>query len=73
MGSYLDVLDAGGVPVQDRVLSALGPRMVAVASQRSAGTHPHLTIPAQTAQLRAGPSGPVPWSPPSRRWCSTPT
>ncbi|MGN6742152.1 MAG: TIGR03620 family F420-dependent LLM class oxidoreductase [Amnibacterium sp.] len=52
MGHYLDVLDGAGVPVQARVLSALGPRMLALAADRSAGTHPYLTIPAQTAEER---------------------
>ena len=52
MADYLDVLDERGVPVQDRVLSALGPRMLALAAERSAGTHPYLTIPSQTAEAR---------------------
>jgi probable F420-dependent oxidoreductase len=52
MSAYLDVLDAGGVPVHDRVLSALGPRMLALASERSAGTHPYLTVPSQTRDAR---------------------
>lgn len=50
---YLDVLDAEGVPVGDRVISALGPRMTELARTRSAGTHPYLTVPAQTAQSRS--------------------
>lgn len=53
MARYLDVLDAHGVPADRRVLSALGPRMLALAGERSAGTHPYLTIPPQTAQARA--------------------
>jgi probable F420-dependent oxidoreductase len=52
MGRYLDVLDAHGVPVGARVLSALGPRMLAMAAERSAGTHPYLTVPAQTREAR---------------------
>lgn len=52
MRRYLDVLDEGRVPVGRRVLSALGPRMLALAAERSAGTHPYLTIPAQTAEAR---------------------
>jgi probable F420-dependent oxidoreductase len=40
------------VPVQARVLSALGPRMLAMAAQRSAGTHPYLTVPEQTREAR---------------------
>nr|WP_286279224.1 TIGR03620 family F420-dependent LLM class oxidoreductase [Naasia aerilata] len=52
MARYLDVLDGRDVPVQARVLSALGPRMLAMAAERSAGTHPYLTIPSQTREAR---------------------
>jgi probable F420-dependent oxidoreductase len=52
MSRYLDVLDERGVPAVDRVLSALGPRMLALAAERSAGTHPYLTVPSQTRQAR---------------------
>jgi probable F420-dependent oxidoreductase len=52
MVRYLDVLDERGVPVEARVLSALGPRMLALAAERSAGTHPYLTIPSQTREAR---------------------
>lgn len=52
MSSYLDVLDAAGVPQEDRLLSALGPRMLELASTRSGGTHPYLTLPTQTAEAR---------------------
>ena len=52
MSTYLDVLDERGVPVRARVLSALGPRMLAMAAERSAGTHPYLTIPSQTREQR---------------------
>ena len=52
MNRYLDVLDAANVPREARVISALGPRMLEIAGARSAGTHPYLTIPAQTAQQR---------------------
>ncbi|MEQ6897145.1 LLM class F420-dependent oxidoreductase [Microbacterium sp. KR10-403] len=59
MAQYLDVLDEGGVPVGDRVLSALGPKMLALAAERSGGTHPYLTVPGQTREMRevlgAGP------------------
>jgi probable F420-dependent oxidoreductase len=52
MSRYLDVLDERGVPIEDRVLSALGPRMLALAGERSAGTHPYLTVPSQTHEQR---------------------
>jgi probable F420-dependent oxidoreductase len=53
MSRYLDILDERGVPTEGRVLSALGPRMLAMAVERSAGTHPYLTVPSQTRQARA--------------------
>jgi probable F420-dependent oxidoreductase len=52
MTEYLDVLDDAGVPVSARVLSALGPRMLEIAATRSVGTHPYLTVPAQTREQR---------------------
>lgn len=52
MAHYLDVLDRQGVPKNARLISALGPRMLHLAAGRSAGTHPYLTIPAQTAEAR---------------------
>jgi probable F420-dependent oxidoreductase len=59
MSRYLDVLDKTKVPVHDRVLSALGPKMLALAAERSGGTHPYLTVPGQTRAMRdalgAGP------------------
>ena len=53
MSAYLDVLDERGVPVEDRLLSALGPRMLAMAGERSAGTHPYLSVASQTREQRA--------------------
>lgn len=53
MGRYLDVLDERGVPASSRVLSALGPKMLRMSAERAVGTHPYLTTPAQTAQMRA--------------------
>lgn len=52
MSRYLDVLDDKNVPVRDRVLSALGPKMLALAAERSGGTHPYLTTPNQTRAMR---------------------
>lgn len=53
MRRYVDVLDANGAPVDARVPAALGPRMLDRARERSAGTHPYLTIPAQTSEARS--------------------
>ncbi|OBI17368.1 LLM class F420-dependent oxidoreductase [Mycobacterium sp. E2497] len=50
--SYLDELDAAVVPTSRRVLAALGPRVLRLATQRSAGAHPYLTTPEHTAKAR---------------------
>jgi probable F420-dependent oxidoreductase len=49
---YLDELDAAMVPTSRRVLAALGPRVLTLAAQRSAGAHPYLTTPEHTAKAR---------------------
>lgn len=49
---YLDVLDDHNVPTSRRVLAALGPKVLALAAQRSAGAHPYLTTPEHTGQAR---------------------
>ncbi len=49
---YLDVLDAEGVPVEDRALAALGPKVLALAAERTAGAHPYLTTPDHTRRAR---------------------
>ncbi|MCF2527766.1 LLM class F420-dependent oxidoreductase [Yinghuangia soli] len=53
MREYLDGLDAAGIGEDRRVLAALGPRMLALAGERSAGAHPYFTTPAHTAESRA--------------------
>lgn len=50
--SYLDELDAAGVPAGDRVLAALGPKVLKLAGERTAGAHPYLTTPEHTRQAR---------------------
>jgi probable F420-dependent oxidoreductase len=50
--TYLDGLDEGGVPVSGRVLAALGPKVLRLAAERTAGAHPYLTTPEHTAQAR---------------------
>ena len=47
---YLDALDAAKVPTSRRVVAALGPKVLKLAAQRSAGAHPYLTTPEHTAQ-----------------------
>jgi len=50
---YLDRLDEGGVPAERRVLAALGPKALALAADRAAGSHPYLTVPEHTHRARA--------------------
>ncbi|MQA77631.1 MAG: TIGR03620 family F420-dependent LLM class oxidoreductase [Streptosporangiales bacterium] len=50
--SYLDALDGAGVPVQGRTLAALGPKVLRLSAERSAGAHPYLTTPEHTRQAR---------------------
>jgi probable F420-dependent oxidoreductase len=49
---YLDELDGAMVPTSRRVLAALGPKVLTLAAQRSAGAHPYLTTPEHTAKAR---------------------
>lgn len=50
--SYLDQLDEAGVPVDRRVLAALGPKVLHLARDRTAGAHPYLTTPEHTREAR---------------------
>ena len=50
--SYLDQLDDINVPADGRVLAALGPRVLALAADRSAGAVPYLVTPEHTRQAR---------------------
>ncbi|MFB1295487.1 LLM class F420-dependent oxidoreductase [Mycobacterium sp. pW049] len=49
---YLDKLDAKKVPTSRRVVAALGPQVLQLSAQRSAGAHPYLTTPVHTGQAR---------------------
>jgi probable F420-dependent oxidoreductase len=49
---YLDVLDGEGVPIDERIVAALGPKVLRLAADRSVGAHPYLTTPAHTRQAR---------------------
>ncbi|MGE5695297.1 MAG: LLM class F420-dependent oxidoreductase [Candidatus Sericytochromatia bacterium] len=49
---YLDKLDEYGVPANRRVVAALGPKVLQLSAQRSAGAHPYLTTPEHTRQAR---------------------
>ncbi|MEV1023224.1 TIGR03620 family F420-dependent LLM class oxidoreductase [Streptomyces sp. NPDC050264] len=54
MVGYLDTLDAAAPPVTagHRILAALGPKMLRLASGRSLGAHPYLVTAEHTAQAR---------------------
>lgn len=54
MTRFLDDLDAAepSVPQANRVLAALGPKMLALAADRAAGVHPYLVTPAHTRIAR---------------------
>jgi probable F420-dependent oxidoreductase len=49
---YLDALDTAKVPTSRRVVAALGPKVLKLSAQRSAGAHPYLTTPEHTGQAR---------------------
>lgn len=49
---YLDGLDRGGVPKDQRVLAALGPKVLQLAAERTAGAHPYLVTPEHTCRAR---------------------
>jgi len=52
MREYLDGLDAVGFPVDQRCIAALGPKMLELARDRTAGSHPYLVTPKHTAFAR---------------------
>lgn len=56
MSAFLDGLDAASTPlsVGDRVVAALGPKMLELARTRAAGTHPYLVTPELTESARSG-------------------
>ncbi len=51
--SYVDGLLGDGVPAQSLVLAALGPKVLRLAAERTAGAHPYLVPPEHTRQARA--------------------
>ena len=61
MAAFLDGLDAAPTPVprERRVLAALGPKMLQLAAERTAGVHPYNVTPEHTAEARTavGPEG----------------
>lgn len=55
MRDYLGMLDDAGLPEQVFCLAALGPKMLELARERTAGVHPYLITPAHTAREAVGP------------------
>jgi alkanesulfonate monooxygenase SsuD/methylene tetrahydromethanopterin reductase-like flavin-dependent oxidoreductase (luciferase family) len=81
MERYLDELERApwdGPPVGEGggathvVLAALGPKMLALAGERTDGAHPYTSPAVHSAQARAV-LGPSPCSPPRSRSCSRTT
>ncbi|HEX2818549.1 MAG TPA: LLM class F420-dependent oxidoreductase [Streptosporangiaceae bacterium] len=50
--SYLDELDELKVPADGRALAALGPKVLRLAAERTAGAHPYLVTPEHTRWAR---------------------
>jgi probable F420-dependent oxidoreductase len=52
--AFLDAIDATDtpVPVENRVLAALGPKMLELSATRGRGAHPYLVTPDHTSQAR---------------------
>jgi probable F420-dependent oxidoreductase len=50
---YLDSLDEGKVPMERRMLAALGPRVLKLSAARTAGALPYLTTPDHTREARS--------------------
>ena len=59
LASYVGALLDGGVPATGLVLAALGPRVLRLAAERTAGAHPYLVTPEYTREAR-GILGPGP-------------
>jgi probable F420-dependent oxidoreductase len=53
MNDYLMKLSGEGLPANHLCLAALGPKMLALARDRTAGAHPYLVTPEHTATARA--------------------
>ena len=52
MRTFLDGLDAAGMPRKRLCLAALGPKMLQLAATRTAGAHPYMVSPRHTAVAR---------------------
>ena len=70
--SYLDELDEYGVPANQRVLAAQGPRVLRLSAERTAGAHPANVRP-NTPHRLATLSGRMPCWRLCTTWCCPPT
>jgi probable F420-dependent oxidoreductase len=52
LANYVTALLGDGVPAQSLVLAALGPKVLRLAAERTAGAHPYLVTPEHTRQAR---------------------
>jgi probable F420-dependent oxidoreductase len=52
LARYVDILLGDGVPAGSLVLAALGPKVLRLAAERTAGAHPYLVTPDYTGQAR---------------------
>jgi probable F420-dependent oxidoreductase len=52
INDYLDRMEAEGVPGDQIVLAALGPKVLRIAAERTAGAHPYLTTHRHTRMAR---------------------
>ena len=52
LAHYVDILLGDGVPAGSLVLAALGPKVLRLAAERTAGAHPYLVTPDYTGQAR---------------------
>ena len=50
---FLEGLEAAGMAMDNTSLAALGPKMVALSGEKTAGAHPYLVDPEHTRQARA--------------------
>jgi len=51
--AFLDAMETGGIAMDHTCLAALGPKMIALSAERTAGAHPYLVTPEHTAEARA--------------------
>jgi probable F420-dependent oxidoreductase len=58
LSEYVDTLLADGVPAERLVLAALGPRVLRMAAERTAGAHPYL-VPVEHSRVAREEMGPT--------------